>query len=86
MNTEKIGISALSLGAGRETKDSALDLLAGIKVLAKTGDKIKCGDTLAVLFASDEAKLKTAEKIYKDALSFSKEPVKRGKIIYKTLS
>jgi len=47
-DTEKIGIAAVLLGAGRETKESVIDPAAGIRLLKKAGDPVKKGDVLAV--------------------------------------
>ena len=47
-DTEKIGIAAVLLGAGRETKESVIDPAAGIRLLKKAGDPVKKGDVLGV--------------------------------------
>ena len=70
MDTEKIGISAVLLGAGRETKESTLDPAAGLRIEKKTGDPVAPGDVLAVLYAEDEAKFAAAEAEYRSALTF----------------
>ena len=43
MNTEKIGISSVILGAGRESKEDSIDFAAGIVLKKKTGDAVKKG-------------------------------------------
>src|SRR5690606_19268712 len=43
MDAEKLGRAAMKLGAGRETKDSIIDLAAGIMLRVKTGDRVKPG-------------------------------------------
>ncbi len=68
MDTEKVGIASMILGAGRETKEQAIDPLAGIMLLAKTGDEVKQGDTLAVLHTSDEQKAQKAHEVFLQAL------------------
>mgnify|MGYP002793887141 CR=1 FL=1 len=73
MDTEKIGISAVLLGAGRETKESVIDPVAGLRIEKKTGDRVAPGDVLAVLYAGDEAKFAAAEAEYRSALTFGKE-------------
>ena len=54
MDAEGIGISSTMLGAGRETKESVIDFGAGIKLVKKTHDKVAKGDTIAILYTSDE--------------------------------
>ncbi|MDD4290835.1 MAG: pyrimidine-nucleoside phosphorylase [Clostridia bacterium] len=71
MDSEKCGISALLLGAGRATKESKIDYGAGIVMNKKTGDYVNVGDTLAVMYASDEGLFKEAEKEYLSAIRLS---------------
>lgn len=52
VNALAIGELSVMLGAGRLTKESKLDFDAGIKIVAKTGDAIQAGDTLAILYAN----------------------------------
>lgn len=68
MDTESCGIASSMLGAGRETKDSAIDFSAGIVLKKKVGDLIKTGDTLAVMYASAKERFQTAEERYQRAL------------------
>lgn len=49
MDAEALGRAAMKLGAGRETKDSQIDLSAGIMLRGKVGDRLEAGDVLAVL-------------------------------------
>lgn len=67
MNTERCGIASVALGAGRATKDDAIDYAAGIVFAAKSGDRVEKGDALATLYASDEARLDEGEQILLDA-------------------
>ena len=62
VDTEGYGTSALLLGAGRNTKEDVIDMTAGIRLLAKTGDFVKKGDPIAELFTSREETLAVAEK------------------------
>lgn len=50
-----VGIAALELGAGRRTKADAIDHAVGIVCLAKRGDVIEEGATLAVVHARSDA-------------------------------
>ena len=73
MDTEAIGKASLLLGAGRNTMTDAIDMTAGIRILKKTGDRVRKGETAAVFFTSDENRLINAEETYDKALTFSKE-------------
>ena len=82
MDAEKIGLSSCELGAGRKTKTDVIDLSAGLVLSKKTGDAVKCGDTIATLFASNEALIPKAREIFISSLEFSdKEPQKTELII-----
>lgn len=52
MDTELVGLTACKLGAGRISKESEIDLSAGIVLVKKTGDKVRKGETLAYLHTS----------------------------------
>jgi pyrimidine-nucleoside phosphorylase len=39
-----------------------IDFSAGIKLVKKTGDKVEVGDTLAVLYTSDESRFDASKK------------------------
>lgn len=82
MNTEGIGISAMMLGAGREKKEDAIDPLAGIVLCKKTGDYVKKGETLAVLYTSEESRLKDAEAKYFESVKIKGEKPKKEPLIY----
>jgi pyrimidine-nucleoside phosphorylase len=49
IEAEQIGIAAMKLGAGRETKDSRIDLGAGIILHKKVGDQVAEGEVIAEL-------------------------------------
>lgn len=74
MDTEKVGISSVILGAGRETKEDAIDYSAGIRLLAKTGDKLEKGQVLAVFETSNIQKAEETEKLFQSAIEIKPEP------------
>ena len=70
VDTESYGVASLLLGAGRNTKEDVIDPTAGIILCKKTGDFVKKGETLAILysgkqsgFAASEARLLQATKL-----------------------
>lgn len=75
MQTEEIGLVSLGLGAGRETKDSKIDLTAGIRMEAKIGDYVAKGDALAVLYTNDAAGVAAAEKRFLSAVAIGQDAV-----------
>ncbi len=55
-----IGVTAMELGAGREHKESVIDLAVGIELQTEVGDHIQKGQALATLYANDRQKLEAA--------------------------
>lgn len=51
-----VGSSGLILGAGRDTKDSKIDLSVGIVLNKKVGDYVEKGEVLAYIHHNDEIK------------------------------
>ncbi len=83
MDTEKIGLASVILGAGRASKEDSIDFSAGIEIYKKTGDKITKGNKIATLFTNSENSLKEAEKVYLSALRISTSKPEDKPLIYK---
>jgi pyrimidine-nucleoside phosphorylase len=84
IDTEGYGISALILGAGRNTKEDKIDYSAGIILNKKTGDKVEKGEVLATLYTNDETKLSSAqEKFIASTIISNEKPVLRPLILDK---
>ena len=82
IDTEAYGTAGVLLGAGRRKKEDAVDPVAGIRILKKTGDEVRAGDGIAVLFASEEGLFDEAEKTLSASLEYSDvQPEKRGLIL-----
>ena len=81
MDTEQYGIASSILGAGRETKESEIDYVAGIKLVKKTGDYVEVGDTIVTLYSSSFAGFSQATKIINNAYTIEKEQPKPEKLI-----
>ncbi|MGN0374872.1 MAG: pyrimidine-nucleoside phosphorylase, partial [Butyrivibrio sp.] len=60
VNCLEVGNCAMILGAGRETKESIIDLSVGIVLRKKTGDYVHAGESLAVFYANDEKRLEAS--------------------------
>ena len=61
IEAEAVGVSAMILGAGRETKEDELDLSAGIVLKKKVGDFVNEGDVLAEMHFNRDEKLEDAK-------------------------
>jgi pyrimidine-nucleoside phosphorylase len=56
----QIGLAALHLGAGRRTKEDAIDHSVGVVCRRKRGDEVRAGEHLAEIHASSEASAQEA--------------------------
>jgi pyrimidine-nucleoside phosphorylase len=72
------------LGAGRLTKDSAINYDVGIDQLAKPDDKIQSSSVLARIHAKDSAQANTACERLKSAFEISEKPTV-AKLIYEAI-
>ena len=81
-DAEKIGLASVALGAGRATKDSAIDYAAGIILEKKAGDEVKCGDVIARLYANDEGFFAEAERIFVSGLVYGDERPAGARLIH----
>jgi len=79
----EVGLASKVLGAGRKTKDDAIDYSVGIYLKKKIGDKVKAGDLLAVFYSDgDEKKIGPARKKFVAAYSFNSNKMDPPKLIY----
>lgn len=67
VQADVIGHTALDLGAGRATKDEAIDPGSGVFVYKKVGDPVKKGEILAKIYSGSKEKLFAAEKECREA-------------------
>ena len=81
MDTEKIGVAAGLLGAGRETKDSVIDVSAGIYLKKKIGDTVKKGEPIAICYAGTKEKLNRGMAMFESSIRYSKEAPRIPKLI-----
>ncbi len=85
INALKVGVASVSLGAGRETKASIIDMGAGIVLQKKIGDKVEKGDIIARLYTSDEDDFEEAENHLSSAIKIEADKPERKSIILKTI-
>ena len=82
IEAEEVGVSAMILGAGRETKEDVLDLSAGIILEKKVGDYVNEGDILAYMHLNKEEKLEQAKERFINSYTIIDEKVSPKKLIY----
>ncbi|MBE7100719.1 MAG: pyrimidine-nucleoside phosphorylase [Clostridiales bacterium] len=81
VDTESYGVASLLLGAGRNTKEDVIDPAAGIYLCAKTGDFVKVGDKIAVLYSEKESGFAAAEERLLNATRIETNPPKAEPLI-----
>lgn len=82
IEAEEVGVSAMILGAGRETKEDELDLSAGIVLEKKVGEYVAEGDILAYMHLNKEEKLQQAKERFIGAYKIVEEKVVPKKLVY----
>ena len=82
INAEKLGLIAMELGAGRATKESAIDLAVGIKLLKKRGHKVEKEDVLGYIYANDLEKANKAKEDLLENIEIKNEKGKEIPLIY----
>jgi pyrimidine-nucleoside phosphorylase len=81
-----LGRAALELGAGRRTKDDAIDHAVGIRCFAKRSDPIEVGQTLASVYARDESSAEHALGKIRNLVEIVDEPQPPRPIVLETLA
>lgn len=77
-----VGNACMNLGGGRVTKESAIDLSVGIRLLAKAGAFVKKDAPIALIYGNDEVKCREAAEMVQDAYRISTEPVTAPPIVH----
>jgi pyrimidine-nucleoside phosphorylase len=80
-----VGLAAMHLGAGRVTKDDAIDHSVGVVCMKKRGDRAEAGEALAEVHAQAEADAQTAAADVLAAYELTDEQPTTGGVILDTL-
>jgi pyrimidine-nucleoside phosphorylase len=70
----RVGLAALHLGAGRQTKDDTIDHAVGVVCRRKRGDEVAAGEIIADVHARDEAAALDAVREVSAAYELADEP------------
>lgn len=85
IDAEKMGQLAVSLGAGRETLDSVLDLSVGIVLNKKVGNKVEVNDVLAYIHLNNLDKADAIEKKIIEIFKIDHKKPKEMPLVYKKI-
>lgn len=80
-DTESYGVASLLLGAGRNTKEDVIDAAAGIRLCAKTGDLVRAGDPIAILYSEKKTGFAAAEERLLQATRIDKTAPEKAPLI-----
>ena len=76
-----VGVASQHAGAGRATKDDAIDMTAGIYLDKKVGDAVLEGERLATVYGNDEGKAASAAEELLSAYRIGDAPPQRKELI-----
>lgn len=81
IEAEQVGLAAMTLGAGRVTKESVIDLAVGVVLKKKVGDPVLKGETLVEIHANTEEAIQKVEVLLRQAYSIKEEIVQENKLL-----
>jgi pyrimidine-nucleoside phosphorylase len=85
VDAREVGLSAVELGAGRATKEDAIDHAVGLMIYHKVGERVEAGQPLFAVHANNPDRLAAAITRVLAAHTFSPEPVTPLPLFYKVL-
>ncbi|MBM4165860.1 MAG: thymidine phosphorylase, partial [Ignavibacteria bacterium] len=77
----ELGLTSISLGAGRMKVDDVIDMKAGIMLKKKVGDEIKHNEVLATFYTDNSSVLDSAKERIQKAFTIGMEKPKKEKLI-----
>lgn len=79
----EIGIAAMLLGAGRQTKEASIDHSVGLKLHKKVGDKVEKGENLVTIYSNTQQNEQVEKLLYQNISigDFADEPTLIHEII-----
>ena len=82
IDTKRIGMAIIELGAGRKKIEDTVDSQAGIRFFKKHGDMVKKNEPIFEVFSSDKNKIKVAHKMINESIQIINQLPNQYKLIY----
>ena len=82
IDTKRIGMAIIELGAGRKKIEDTVDSQAGIRFFKKHGDMVKKNEPIFEVFSSDKDKIKVAHKMINQSIQIINQLPNQYKLIY----
>jgi pyrimidine-nucleoside phosphorylase len=87
IETFRLGMIALDLGAGRRRQDDEVDPSAGIELLASVGEEVREGDVLAILsWSRDSIAADDQARRFLHSIAIADSPPPRRSLVYDILT
>ncbi len=74
IDAERVGLAVVALGAGRERMEDEVDPAVGVVLDRKVGERVRRGEPLCSVHASDEARLTAAMERLQSAFTLGEDP------------
>ena len=82
IDAEGIGVASGMIGAGRDTKEAAIDPAVGVILEVKVGQKVDAGGVLCRLYYTNEENVEEAAQVVEDSFRISNSaPEERALIL-----
>ncbi len=85
IDTLEVGRASMMLGAGRATKESTLDMGAGIVLNKKVNDYVQQGELIATLYADDRSRLDRVSGIFNKTYNIGSSQVEEIPMIIEVM-
>ena len=85
IDARRIGMASQHAGAGRERKEDAIDLSAGLLLVKKVGDEAEPGTPLATIFGNDSDRVRKAAEEASEAFYISRDKPQGSPLIKKVI-
>ncbi len=82
INAYKVALSCKLLGAGRETKEDAIDLSVGVYLNKKSGERVNKGETLYTIYSNDDSKTLQCKELCDEAYEIAADEPPKKPLIY----
>jgi thymidine phosphorylase len=84
LDARAVGVAAWRLGAGRARKEDSVSASAGVRCLAKPGERVDRGQPVLELLTGDEARFERALEALEGGIEIGPEPPPGGSLIIET--
>lgn len=84
IDSERLGVASMILGAGRATKDDTIDMDVGLYLHYKVGDYVQKGERLLTIYTNKE-QIEEVEALIHKAYKIGDSLVRKQPLIYQTI-